>query len=139
MKLFQQLRFSLLLGLMVSGSVVAQLNQSGTQTSLKSIAAYQPQPIRTPLLGNQNSAKLQWRTQGLQFSQTIPLNSAQPLVLLADFDDRLSRLYENVVINYTELDKYALKFKFQNPAVYEAGKNTVFSQVENPFAQNIQF
>lgn len=139
MKLFQQLRFSFVLGLMVSGFAVAQSNQSATQPLMKSNAAYQPQPIRTPLLKNQNPTNLKLIAQGPQFSQNISLNGTQPMVLLADVDDRLSRLYDNVVINYTELDKYALKFKLQNPALYEAGRNTIFSQVENPFSANGQF
>ncbi|MGJ8685389.1 MAG: hypothetical protein ACSHWW_12235 [Nonlabens sp.] len=56
---------------------------------------------------------------------------------ISNFD--IYEVYQNSAINNLEIDNYMLKYKGNNPALYEAGRNTIFSQIENPFSRNRQF
>lgn len=130
---------------MVTASVIcsAQLSMSNPQAIINVPINFQPQKIAQPLQLKQSFKNQSVFDYNLQLHQTTPSLITRPAVLLdhqiSDQNDRLSSLYENVVITYTMLDNYALKYKFQNLALYEAGKNSIFSQVENPFACNTQF
>ncbi|BAO55581.1 hypothetical protein NMS_1572 [Nonlabens marinus S1-08] len=121
-------------------AVGQQLPQSASNQSqsITSSVNYQPQSIVTVPLKPTTAIPANWQPIKVNI-QTFSMQSSIQLSQLDDYSDQLSKMYENVVINFTELDKYALKYKYKNRALYEAGNNTIFSQVENPFARNTQF
>ncbi|PRP67119.1 hypothetical protein BST86_08410 [Nonlabens agnitus] len=101
--------------------------------------SYQPQSLLNSMTRLPQSGRLQVSNRSFGWSQNLQTNNTQPMVMVDPDNDRLAKLYDNLVINFTILDEYALKYKLQNPALYEAGRNTIFSQVENPFSRNLQF
>jgi hypothetical protein len=102
-------------------------------------STYQPISFHKTLNSQQLSSSQVLRSTQLLTADFFVDDQHQSIMQPDDYTRELSNLYSRLVINFTELDNYAVKYKFTNRALYEAGKNTIFSQVENPFACNSQF
>ncbi|AZQ43749.1 hypothetical protein [Nonlabens ponticola] len=109
-----------------------------SQSLLLNTVAYQPTSVISKPMKTNTSRLRFWNPLKVN-AQVFSVQSSVSPMQIDNYQDQLSQTYENMLINFTSVDQYAVKYKYTNRALYEAGKNTIFSQIENPFACNMQF